>query len=160
MTREGECCPFNTLNPVFPSVLKLPPLIRKCKHISCLKLIIYFLGFFSHLCCINACGSLDPSFPVTEGWDDFWLQDYGLNSPTLVLSELLLCSLWSPSLAGSFRCVPQQKPQHGRCLVLGLQRLSQYNVSAPVLIEMFLSLHFLGTCGVSGSAHKSSRKGG
>lgn len=58
-------------------------------------------------------------FHVIEGWDDFWLQDYGLNSPTLVLSELILCHLWFPSPAGPFRCVPQQKSQHGQCIGTG-----------------------------------------
>lgn len=123
MTREGEWCPFNTINQAFPSILsqKLPPLIPKCKRISFLKITIDFLGFFSHLRYIGACSSLDPS-SVFRSLKDGMTFGYEIMDPilqTLALSELLLCSLWFPSLAGSFRCVPQQKPQHEQCFGTG-----------------------------------------
>lgn len=81
-------------------------------------------------------------YPVIEGWDDIWLQDYGPNSPGLLLSELLLCSLWFPSLADLLGMYLSRSHSTDSALVLGLQRLSQYNVSAPVLTEMFLSFPF------------------
>lgn len=71
---------------------------------------------------------------VTRLWTQF--------PRALLLSELILCSLWFPSLADLLGVCLSRNHSTDNVLVLGLQRLPLYNVSAPVLTEMFLSFPF------------------
>ena len=114
-------------------------------------------------------------FPLSLklGRDDFWWQDYGLNSPNIWYCFdgsqpwKLLCrgsGFGSQALQELLDVCLSKNSSTDNAWVLGLQKLSQCNLAAPVLIASGIRnapfFPFSSSCGMPGSAHESTWKQG